>query len=238
VKAFLLAAGQGTRLRPLTDHVPKCLVPIRGRPLLDIWLELLDRYAIGEVLVNLHAHAREVRDYLKGINHGLAIKFFEEPALLGSAGTIRANRDWVASELFFWVFYADVLTNARLDEMLAFHCSHDGLATLGVYVDSHPERCGTMLVNESGRITEFVEKPRTPRSHLAFSGLLIGTPALLDALPDSTPADLGFDVFPRLASRMFAFPVRDYLLDIGTHESYELAQNSWPGLPALTPQSK
>ncbi len=67
---------------------------------------------------------------------------------------------------------------------------------------------------------------------------MIGTPTLLDALPDLPPADLGFDVLPRLAGRMFAFPVRDYLLDIGTHESYELAQNSWPGLSALTPQSK
>jgi mannose-1-phosphate guanylyltransferase len=234
VKAFLLAAGQGTRLRPLTDSVPKCLVPIRNRPLLNIWLELLRRNGIQEVLINVHAHAQVVRDYLKGGSHGLRISLFEEPALLGGAGTIRANRSWVASDSFFWVFYADVLTNARLDEMRTFHCSHSGVATLGVYEDPHPERCGIMLVDKDRRITDFVEKPRAPRSRLAFSGLMIGTPALLDALPDASPADLAFDVLPQLAGQMFAFPVRDYLLDVGTLENYELAQKTWPGLSTLS----
>ena len=237
MKAFLLAAGHGTRLRPLTDSVPKCLVPIRNRPLLDIWLELLRRNGINEVLINLHAHSQLVRDHLNSANRGLAIRFSEEPTLLGSAGTIWTNRSWVASEPFFWVFYADVLTNVQLNEMLAFHRKKRGVATLGVYEDPHPERCGIMLVDENGSIMEFVEKPRVPHSKSAFSGILIGTPDLLDSLPQITPSDLAFDVFPRLAGQMSAFPIRDYLLDIGTVENYLLAQESWPGLSTSRTES-
>jgi mannose-1-phosphate guanylyltransferase len=230
LKAILLAAGLGTRLRPLTDTVPKCLVPVQGSPLLGIWLGLLHRYAIDQVLVNTNAHSAVVRDYLARHANGLSIRIFEEPELLGSAGTLAANRDWVRQEPFFWVFYADVLTNARLDRMLVFHHHHPSAATLGVYEVSDPKRCGIAVTDAEGRITEFVEKPSNPRSQLAFSGLLIGTPAFLDSLPTSFPSDLGFDVFPRLAGRMFAYPISEYLIDIGTQENYRLAQANWPGI--------
>lgn len=230
LKAILLAAGLGTRLRPLTDAVPKCLLAVRGLPLLGIWLELLRRYGIDQVLVNTHAHSVAVRDFLARHANGLSIRIFEEPKLLGSAGTLAANCDWVRSEPFFWVFYADVLTNVRLDRMLAYHGDHPSAATLGVYEVPDPKRCGIAVTDERGCITEFVEKPRKPSSSLAFSGVLIGTPALLDALPASFPSDLGFDVFPHLAGRMFAYTIREYLIDIGTQENYRLAQANWPGI--------
>jgi mannose-1-phosphate guanylyltransferase len=230
MKAILLAAGSGTRLRPLTNGIPKCLVPVRGLPLLGIWLDLLRRHGIDEVLVNTHAHASDVRGFLTNHADGLSMKIAEEPDLLGSAGTLFANREWLQSEPFFWVFYADVLTNARLDRMLSFHQNHPSAATLGVYEVPDPERCGIAFTDGEGRITEFVEKPSNPRSRLAFSGLLIGTPALLDALSPVVPSDLGFDVLPRLAGRMFAYPLSDYLMDIGTQQNYNLAQANWPGI--------
>jgi len=229
LKAFLLAAGQGTRLYPLTSKIPKCLVPIRGKPLLGIWIELLLRHGINDILINLHSHGPLVRDYLCREFSRVSIRMFEEPQLLGSAGTIRANRAWIESDPFFWVFYADVLTNTALDRMLAFHNEHSGAATLGVYDTSQPERCGIATTDESHRVLDFVEKPTQPRSRLAFSGLLIGTPALIEALPDFTPADLGFDVLPRLVGRMFAYRIPDFLLDVGTPENYATAQESWPG---------
>lgn len=230
MKAILLAAGAGTRLRPLTDTVPKCLVPVRGLPLLGIWLDLLRRHGIDQVLVNTHAHSSVVREFLIQNAGGLSVKISEEPVLLGSAGTLLANREWVQQEPLFWVFYADVLTNARLDRMLLFHNTHPSAATLGVCEVPDPERCGIAVTDAESRIEEFVEKPSKPRSRLAFSGLLIGTPALLDLLTPSIPSDLGFDVLPRLAGRMFAYPVSDYLMDIGTLQNYELAQANWPGL--------
>jgi mannose-1-phosphate guanylyltransferase len=231
VKAFLLAAGLGTRLRPITDSTPKCLVPIRGVPLLAIWLEQCARLGIEEVLINVHTHAPVVRDFLRQNSNGLHIRVVEESTLLGSAGTLRASLDWIGSDDLFWVFYADVLNRADLDGMLRLHRQRQPAATLGVYEVPDPRRCGIVTTNGEGVIEEFIEKPTHPVGNLAFSGLMIGTPEMLAAIPDDTPADIGFHVLPRLAGRMLAFPIRDFLIDIGTLENYHRAQSTWPGLP-------
>jgi mannose-1-phosphate guanylyltransferase len=230
MKAFILAAGQGTRLRPLTDHTPKCLVPVRGTPVLAIWLEQCRMTGIDHVLINLHAHADVVKEYLTARDFGLKVTVIEEPVLLGSAGTLRANRDWIGRAEAFWVFYADVLNCADLPGMMRFHEKHQPAATLGVYEVPDPRRCGIVSLGQDGRIHDFVEKPKDPQGNLAFAGLMIGTPALLDAIPDFLPADIGFHVLPRLAKQMMAFPIHDYLLDIGTIENYRRAQETWPGL--------
>ena len=231
MKAFLLAAGNGTRLRPITDKIPKCLVPIQGMPMLAIWLELCKEIGITEVLINLHAHADVVRTYLQQSGKpDVRVHVTKEKELLGSAGTLRANRQWVEGEDLFWVFYADVLHCADLLAMLRLHRRRRPAATLGVYEVPDPSRCGIVLVNSAGVIENFVEKPTHPTSNLAFSGLMIGTPELLDAIPDHVPADIGFHVLPRLAGQMLAFPIRDYLIDIGTLQNYQQAQATWPGL--------
>jgi mannose-1-phosphate guanylyltransferase len=229
LKAFLLAAGNGTRLRPLTDTVPKCLVPIGGVPMLQIWLQTCKSFGISEVLINLHAQAESVRHYLQQNANGIRIRIAEEPELLGSAGTLRANRDWVASEDCFWVFYADVLNCADLGNMLKLHQQRRPAATLGVYRVPDPTRCGIVSIDEDSVIRDFIEKPSSSNSNLAFSGLMIGTRELLEAIPDRTPSDIGFDVLPRLIGRMLAFPINDYLIDIGTMENYRMAQETWPG---------
>ncbi len=233
MKAFLLAAGHGTRLRPLTDRIPKCLVPIRGVPLLAIWLQRCAGLGIDEVLINLHTHAASVRDFLRQNSDGLRIRVVEESRLLGSAGTLRDNRDWIGSDDLFWVFYADVLNRADLDGMLRLHRQRRPAATLGVYEVPDPRRCGIVRTNEDGVIEQFIEKPTNPAGNLAFSGLMIGTPEMLAVIPDDTPADIGFHVLPRLTGRMLAFPIRDYLVDIGTMENYQWAQRTWPGLPEV-----
>jgi len=233
LKAFLLAGGDGTRLRPLTDTVPKCLVPIGGVPMLQIWLHACKNLGISEVLINLHAHAELVRQYLQRGADGIRFRIAEEPRLLGSAGTLRANRDWVASDDCFWVFYADVLNRADLPAMLRLHQRRRPAATLGVYRVSDPARCGIVTVGDDGVIREFVEKPKNPASNLAFSGLMVGTPELLDVIPARTPADIGFDVLPHLAGRMLPFMIKDYLIDIGTMENYLAAQATWTDLMSI-----
>lgn len=230
VKAFLLAAGHGTRLRPLTDKTPKCLLPIQGVPMLQIWLETCNRFGIDEVLVNIHAHAGAVNDFLRKHPHAGKVQVVEEKELLGSAGTLLKNREWVSSEDFFWVFYADVLNRVDLAAMLRLHQARNPAATIGAYRVPDPRRCGILDIIEDGTVVDFVEKPVHPRGNLAFSGLLLGTQSLLDAIPLKQPADLGFDVLPRLVGRMVAFPISTYLLDIGTMENYEVAQRTWPKL--------
>jgi mannose-1-phosphate guanylyltransferase len=159
LKAFLLAAGNGTRLRPLTDEIPKCLLPIRGVPILQIWLQTCRNFGIGEVLINLHSHGKTVRRFLEENAHGTRVHISEEPELLGSAGTLRANREWVAGEEFFWIFYADVLNGVDLEAMKSVHRRHKPVATLGLYRVPDPARCGIATVGADGIIREFVEKP-------------------------------------------------------------------------------
>jgi mannose-1-phosphate guanylyltransferase len=236
LKAFLLAAGHGTRLRPLTEKIPKCLVPIRGVPMLEIWLEVCRRAGIDEVLINLHAHADVVREALCGKETGVVVHVSEEATLLGSAGTLAANRNWVAGESSFWVLYADVLTAADLGQMVTFHSGCQSIATIGLYQATDPSRCGVVSFDNNFVVRDFVEKPSNPTSNWAFSGLMIATPEVFDNIPDQVPVDLGFDVLPRLVGRMRAYPITDYLLDIGTMENYQAAQNSWPGVHACEKQ--
>jgi mannose-1-phosphate guanylyltransferase len=234
MKAFLLAAGHGTRLRPITDNIPKCLVPIQGTPMLAIWLRLCQQLGIGEVLINLHSHADLVRAFLQRFDDAdVCVRVAEETQLLGSAGTLRANRDWVEGEELFWVFYADVLHSADLAGMLRMHRERGPAATLGVYEVPDPSRCGIVTTNAENIIEDFVEKPEHPRSNLAFSGLMIASPAFLKIIPDRTPSDIGFDILPKLKNQMLAFPIRDYLIDVGTLENYEKAQATWPGYQTL-----
>ena len=228
MKAFLLAGGHGTRLRPITDSVPKCLVPIRGKPLLDIWLDHCAGAGIAEVLINVHAHADVIERHLSRTDPAVKVRLIREKQLLGSAGTIAANRDWIGTDPGFWILYSDVLTNMNLKRMSDFHSSYDAVATVGLYQVPDPSRCGVAITNHDGIIVDFEEKPQNPRSNWVFSGLMLGRPQLFDAIPSALPADIGFHVLPRLLGKMRAYPIHDYLLDIGTLPNYQKAQITWP----------
>ena len=230
MKAFILAAGNGERLKPLTDTIPKCLVPVQGVPLLEIWLELCRRHGIDEVLVNAHSHANVVRDFLRSHSGGIRVHVVQEDTLLGSAGTLLANRRWIGPGEDFWVFYGDVLTNTDLTRMLALHRAGGQIATIGVYRVAHPSQCGIVTVDQYHTVRDFTEKPSRPASNLAFSGILAATPSIFAEIPHRIPADLGFHVLPNLVGRMAAYLISDYLVDVGTPSSYRDAQTHWPGL--------
>ncbi len=184
--------------------------------MLQIWMEICRNAGIDEVMINLHTQAEIVRAWLRNNKNGIRVRLAEESTLLGSAGTVLANRDWVSSDFCFWILYADVLTSASLGRMLEFHRARQPAATLGLYQVPDPSRCGVVSFDEQMVIREFVEKPAHPKSRWAFSGLTIATPELLTQIPPRCPVDLGFDVFPRLTGQMLAYPISDYLLDIGT----------------------
>jgi mannose-1-phosphate guanylyltransferase len=228
MKAYLLAAGEGTRLRPLTESVPKCLLPVQGVPLLEIWLENCAAAGITEVLVNVHAHAEQVKEFARRQTSGVNVRISEERELLGSAGTLRENRDFVAGEKAFFVLYGDVLTNADLGELMRVQQKKNVAATMGIYQVPDPERCGIVTADERDMVTSFVEKPARPETNWAFSGLMVATPQVLALVPSKRPADIGFDLLPKLVGRMAACRIEDFLLDIGTMENYAAAQTSWP----------
>lgn len=230
MKAFILAAGNGTRLRPLTDGVPKCLLPIQGVPLLEIWFNNCRAAGITDVLVNAHAHAEAVKQFAATQKSGVMVSIVDEPQLLGSAGTLAENRTFAAGDEAFFVLYGDVLTNVDLRRMLEFHRQKNLSATLGVYQAPDPTRCGIVTVDEHNVIQEFVEKPARPVSNWAFSGVMIGGQEIFDFVVDRRPADIGFDVLPKMAGKMAGYRISEYLIDIGTLENYQTAQRSWPGL--------
>lgn len=232
MKAFLLAAGNGTRLKPLTDTVPKCLLPIQGTPLLGIWLELCREHGIDELLINAHAHSAAVKNYVVGNHRELSIRVSEEKTLLGSAGTLRENREWIGKDSEFWILYGDVLTCANLTRMFEMHRRLQQPATIGVYEVSNPTQCGIVTLDEKGIVREFMEKPAHPRSNLAFAGLMVASPEIFDLIPREIPADIGFHVLPKLVGRMAAYSIPEFLVDIGTPEKYSMAQKTWPGLHA------
>lgn len=236
MKVFLLAAGLGTRLRPLTDKTPKCLLPIAGKPLLQIWLESLERQGVDEVLVNTHCHPRQVEDLLLDWRGSrLQVSIFHEPVLLGSAGTLLANEHFVAGNDPFFIIYGDNLSQVELPKMLAFHSEHGLPFTLGVFKADDPQRCGIAEIDAEQLVTGFVEKPLKPRSNLAAAGIYVADRRLFDFYPgalagQSGPLDLGFHIIPRLVGRMKAYFIAEFLMDIGTPESYQSAQRLWASL--------
>jgi len=234
VKGFLLAAGDGTRLRPLTSHIPKCLVPIHGTPLLEVWLNWCGLYGIDEVLINTHAHRDMVRRFVEAYRGPIRITLTEEDDLLGSAGTVRVNRAFVEGEGEFAIMYADVLTNCRFDWIVEVHRRFSSPLTVGTYRVLNPTQCGILVTDAQGKVTDFTEKPECPKSDTAFTGIMVAGRTFLEELPETLPADIGFHALPKFINRMYAVPSAEYVIDIGTLEKYDQAQREWPGLQPVS----
>lgn len=225
MKAFLLAAGLGTRLRPITDTMPKCLVPVGGRPLLGWWLDLLERHGVTDVLINLHHLPDAVRAFAADYRGPVRLSLVMEETLLGSAGTLDANRDFVRNEEQFFILYADNLTNVDLGALRRFNAAHPAPLTVGLFRAENPSACGIAELDAGGRIVDFVEKPSHPRSDLASAGMFVARPALFEYLrPASYPYDFGGQVMPELAGTMNGLLLEGYIRDIGTLESLKRAE--------------
>ncbi|HET9060133.1 MAG TPA: nucleotidyltransferase family protein [Acidimicrobiales bacterium] len=227
MKAFLLAGGLGSRLRPLTDRAPKCLLPVAGKPMLDIWLDNLAGAGVDEVLVNTHHLAGAVEAHLEARTGAPRVRISHEPELLGSAGTLWANRDWVQGEEMFLVCYADNLTDFDVDELVVAQRKWSPAATLALFHAPKPSACGIVELGTDGVVTSFVEKPEHPSSDLANAGLYAFSPEVLDQIGPGTPKDIGYHLLPLLVGRARGIAVEGYFLDIGTHEAYERAQADW-----------
>jgi mannose-1-phosphate guanylyltransferase len=221
IRVLLLAGGLGTRLRPITDTVPKCLVPVAGRPLLDHWLDLFAEAGIRRVRINTHHLPDAVRAHIARTNAAGRIRMEEahEPTLLGSAGTVAANRDLADGARDVLVVYADNLSDVDLRALLDFHHAHGDPATMMLFRAPRPENCGIATLDAESRVVRFVEKPKEPESDLANAGLYALTADAYREVADMHAFDLGFDVLPRLVGRMRGWPWTGYHLDIGTHEA-------------------
>lgn len=223
-KALLLAGGLGTRLRPITETVPKCLVPVAGRPMLDYWYDALEKTGITDVLLNTHHHVEQVRDHIRRTNAARSLHVTEayEPTLLGSAGTVHANRGWADDADAVVIIYADNLSDVDLSALLAFHSAHDDPFTMMLFHTAYPSQCGIATL-DGNRIVDFVEKPEHPASDLANAGLYVVDADAWRAIADMNVFDFGFDVLSHYIGRMQGFSHEGYHRDIGNHQALAAA---------------
>ncbi len=230
-KALLLAGGMGTRLRPITDQTPKCLVEIDGRPLLDYWFGELGVANIRDVLINTHHLPEPVRQFILEKNRqGFRSLETYEAKLLGSAGTIAANCFWANDADDVVIIYADNFSDVNLLELLAVHREHGDPITMLLYHAPDPRACGIADLDLRGRVIAFEEKPAEPRSDLANAGVYAVTGAAWREIAAMNAFDLGFDVLQRFVGRMRGHIHGGYHRDIGNLEALAAAREAAPTL--------
>ena len=199
MKAMLLAAGQGLRLRPLTDRLPKCMVPISGKPILERTIEWLRQWGIDEVVINLNHLPQIVIDHFgDGPRWGMKISYSVEEHALGTAGGVK-NVAWFFDGPFL-VWYGDNLSNCSLDRLYEFHRRNGALATIALHHREDVSQSGIVGLNEEHRIIRFLEKPRPDEvfSHWVSAGIFVLERPVLDYIPAEGLPDFGRDVFPAM----------------------------------------
>jgi mannose-1-phosphate guanylyltransferase len=224
---MVLAAGLGTRLRPLTHEIPKPMVPVLDRPVVAHIVDLLDRHGIDRVVANLHYFPDTIRDYF-----GDRLEYRIEPELLGTAGGVRNCADFFGSEAFL-VISGDALTDLDIPALAERHRDSGGIATLTVKRVSDTSEYGVVLHDAAGRVTGFQEKPHPDEalSDLGNCGIYVFSPEIFDYFPAEDPVDWAADVFPALLANDVPFHIHEideYWNDVGSLD--ELRQGTFDAL--------
>jgi len=233
IRALVLAAGEGTRLRPLTLDRPKPMLPVAGRPVLEHIVHWLRAHGITKIAINLHHKPQAITDYFgNGRHFGVQVIYSFEESLLGTAGAARKLKDFLQGT--FLVVYGDVLTNLNLTTLLEFHRHKQGAITMALYRVDNPSACGLVGLDKNSRIIRFVEKPPPEEvfTNMANAGVLVVESGVLSHVPPNTFYDFGHNLLPDLLAKgvpLYGYPIPEtaYLIDIGTPESYWRAQQEW-----------
>jgi mannose-1-phosphate guanylyltransferase len=225
MRAMVLAAGLGTRLRPLTYEMPKPLVPVVNRPIMAHVLELVGRHGFGDVIANLSYLPDQVRErFGDGSGHGVSLEWRFEEELLGTAGGVRNVSEFFGGDTFL-VMAADALTDIDLGALRAAHDSNDGIATLAVKRVSDTSEYGVVVTGSDGRIQGFQEKPDPAEalSDLASCMIYALEPEIFDYFPDKPKVDFALEVFPVLLDNDVPFYVHEtnaYWNDVGSLDEF------------------
>jgi mannose-1-phosphate guanylyltransferase/phosphomannomutase len=211
-------------MRPLSDHMPKPLLPIANRPVMAYILEHLSRHGFTEVVANVHYRAQEIMDWFgDGSAYGVHLTYSHEDRLWGSAGSVKRNADFLGGETFL-VIGADDLTDMDLGALLAKHKEAGALASIGLVEVEETSQFGIVVTEESGHILYFVEKPKEkPPSNAANTQIYLFEPAIHNLIPAGEWYDFGFNVFPELVRRgdpFYGFALPGYWRDIGSLHDY------------------
>ena len=226
MRAILLAAGFGTRLKPITDVTPKCLVPIKGIPLLEIWLESLRRAGINKFLINTHYLSDQVDAYVKRSLLGDLITTKFEPVLLGTAGTLINNIDFFEGKEGM-LLHADNLCRA---DLTAFQAAHNNrpkecLLTMMTFRTNNPSECGIVEIDERGVVTAFYEKSTELHGDLANGAIYILSAEFINILNNGYlhAKDFSKDIISEFVGEIYTYETKEIFLDIGTPKNYLLA---------------
>lgn len=233
---MVLAAGEETRLRPLTPEIPEALLPAGGVPLICYTLAWLRRYGISQVLINPHHLGEKVRESLgDGSRFGVEISYSQEDSILGAVDGVKRMEQFFDGT--FVVIYGDVLTDFDLPAMISFHRAKKALTTLAPLQATNLQEVGVVKLDKKDLVVSFMEKPQSPISNpqpsltLANSGIYVLQTESLDYIPSQGFADFACDIFPKLIG--LGLPVygyrlqpADYLIDIGSPEKYRKANEN------------
>ncbi len=222
MKAMVLAAGRGTRLKPHTDTIPKPMMPVAGRPLLEHIFEQIRAAGIADIVVNLHHRPEVIQNYFRdGGRHNIRLTYSFEPDLLGTAGAVLK----LAAEFTetFLVYYGDNYVELDLPDLIRSHRQSKSDATIAVFSCEEPHRSGIVQADDSGRIFNFVEKPdpEIDVGRLANAGVYVLEPKVIPVIPAGRAVDFGRDIFPELIRNHFflqAYPLRAAVYGIDTPE--------------------
>lgn len=226
-KAMIMAAGVGSRLDPLTQDVPKPLVPIANRPVMDILLERLLEINVKDVVANTHYKSEKIIERYKNNNKGINFNYIHEEELSGTAGGVKKCQFFFEEGEDFLVLSADGLSNADLEKGIESHKKSGAIATIGIKKIALEEipNFGVVVTDDDGFITEFQEKPaiKDAKSDRINTGIYIFNYKIFDYIPADTFYDFAKNVFPDLLSKGISintFPVEEYWSDIGTIDQY------------------
>lgn len=233
MKAMILAAGQGTRLRPITDSRPKALVPVAGRPMIEYALRLLRHYGVGEIIINLHHFGAQIEAWLgDGQRLGLRIVYSRETELLDTGGGLLKAKPFLQDGSFI-VINTDALIDLNLAEVIAFHQERKAAATLVLRPDENAERYGSMDVDEQGRICRFL-KTRAPFAPagatrtVMFTGVQVLEPAVFDFMNDAARKfSTTRETYPKMLAAgapLAGFCFSGFWQDLGTPERIRAAE--------------
>lgn len=228
MKAILLAAGFGTRLRPLTDTIPKCLVPIKNRPLLDIWLGRLTDCGINSFLINTHYLPNKVEEFINNSQYQKKCKVINEKELLGTAGTLVANFDYIGKEECILI-HADNYCMADLKKFILQHKKRPSycLLTMMTFKTKTPSSCGIIETDRNGVVIQFHEKVKCPPSDIANGAVYILSKEFIKEIKHnfSNCKDFTTEILTNFLGKIYTYHTNEVFIDIGTPETYKEAND-------------
>jgi mannose-1-phosphate guanylyltransferase/phosphomannomutase len=223
-----MAGGEGSRLRPMTANLPKPLLPVANRPVMEHVLRLLRRHGVTDTVVTLQFLASLVRNYFgDGDELGMSLQYATEQRPLGTAGSVK-NAETALRDDTFLVLSGDALTDADLTKMIDFHRANGALVTVGLKSVPDPLEYGIVICDADGRVNRFLEKPTWGQvfSDTVNTGIYVMEPEVFAEVAADEEVDWSADVFPRLLARgapVFGFAFDGYWEDVGTLDSYRQA---------------